>query len=304
MKHPPKSVLALDVGSWTLLWVEATCSNHHIVWGKSGAITLELGQLLVEPDSSSLILPRVLYAIQTLGRQFTGKMDAMMGVLTGALRELPGVSERLIAAGKSVGMMLRVVTSEEEGQLAWLGAADLFPQHTGAVLDLGGHTAQLVSGRQGNITVQESLPIGCQTTTWQFFHHNPPAQNEISHLYTYVNTMLSKSGWHLEDDEPLAIAGGTATAWASLVAGADTYRPDLIHGLVLSRAEGEKLIQHLSSLPTQEISNMLKSDPGRASVFLAGFTAIVAVMRHLRRDNAIHTARSVRHGLACKALGI
>jgi exopolyphosphatase / guanosine-5'-triphosphate,3'-diphosphate pyrophosphatase len=304
MKHPPNSVLALDIGSRTLLWVEAARQDNHIVWGESGSITLELGRLLAEPQLAATILPPTLDAIQTLGRSFTGKVDSMVGMLTGALRELPDIAGKLTTVGQENGMELRVITAEEEGELAWLGGADLFPNAIGALLDLGGHTAQLVTGGQGKITVLGSLPIGCQTLTYQFFHHDPPAQNEIAQLQAYLDNMLSKSGWHVNDDEPLAIAGGTAAAWASLTAGAATYRPDLIHGLTLTLADGEKLISRLSALSQQQIATFLKSDPGRAGVFLAGLIATVAVLRHLQRDNTIHTARSVRHGLAHKSLGI
>ena len=300
----PNSVLALDIGSRTLLWVEASRRDNHIVWGDSGAITLELGRLLAEPDTGDTIIPPALEAIQTLGRSFAGNVDAMVGVLTGALRDLPDIAEKLIAAGKSVGMELRVITAQEEGELAWLGAADLFPNTTGAVLDLGGHSAQLVSGRQGRSTLLGSLPIGCQTMTWQFFHHDLPNQCEIACLNTHLDEILTASGWKLSANEPLAIAGGTAAAWASLVAGAATYHPDLIHSLTLTLADGEKLISRLSQLPQKKIAALLKSDPARAGVFLAGLITTVAVLRHLRREGAIHTARSVRHGLACKSLGI
>jgi exopolyphosphatase/guanosine-5'-triphosphate,3'-diphosphate pyrophosphatase len=304
VKQPPNAVLALDIGSRTLLWVEASRRDNYIVWGEAGAIMLELGRLLAEPDAGDTIIHPALEAIQTLGRSFSGKVDKMVGVLTGALRELPGVAERLIIAGEQNGMKLRVIIAEEEGELAWLGAADLFPQNTGAVLDLGGHTAQLVTGRQGKITVLGSLPIGCQTLTWKCLHNDPPAQSEIAQLNAYLAKQLAISGWHLNDSEPLAIAGGTAAAWASLTAGAATYRPDLIHGLPLSRAAGEKLISRLSELPQRNIAELLKSDTARAGVFLAGLIATVAVLSHLQRDEAIHTAHSVRHGLARKTLGI
>ena len=304
MKHPPNTVLALDLGSRTLLWVEASRKDDQIVWGDSDAVTLELGRLLAEPAAGDKIFPPALAAITTLGRDFSGKVDTIVGVFTGALRELPDVVEKLIAAGQAAGMELRVITAEEEGGLAWLGAADLFPNSTGAVLDLGGHSAQLVIGRQGKITVLGSLPIGCQTLTYRFFHHDPPARSEITRLQTYLDEMLVGSGWQLGADQPLAIAGGTAAAWASLVAGAATYRPNLIHDLALTRAHGEKLISSMSGLTQATVAALLKSDPTRAGVFLAGLIAIVAVLRHLRREQAIHTTRSVRHGLASKTLGI
>jgi exopolyphosphatase/guanosine-5'-triphosphate,3'-diphosphate pyrophosphatase len=304
VKSNSDSVLALDVGSRTLLWVEARRRGNEIVWGESGATTLELGRLLTEPDAGDMIILPALDAIKTLGQQFIGKVDATAGVLTGALRELPDVAEQLIAAGGSVGIELRVITAEEEGRLAWLGAADLFLNATGAVLDLGGHTAQLVVGEHGNAKLLGSLPIGCQTLTRQFFRHDPPTPNEIAQLHTYLDTMLGESVWTLDATMPLAIAGGTAAAWASLIASADNYRPDLIHGLVLGRMEGEELIGRLSSLPQNEIASLLKSDPRRAGVFLAGMIATVAVMKHIGRDKAAHTAHSVRHGLAKITLGI
>jgi exopolyphosphatase/guanosine-5'-triphosphate,3'-diphosphate pyrophosphatase len=302
MKRPLNSALVLDIGSRTLLWVEATRQGDHIAWGESGAVTLELGRLLSEPDAIANILPSKLDDIKTLRRQFAGKVDVMAGVLTGALRELPDISIQLIAMAQSVGIGLRVVTAEEEGRLAWLGAADLFPDSNGAVLDLGGHSAQLVIGKHGDVKLLGSLPIGCQTLTWQFLKHDPPTQNEIAQLYTYLDKALDRSSWKLDATMPLAIAGGTAAAWASLTTGADSYRPDLIHGLALGRGQGEELIQRLSSLPQDEIATLLKSDPQRASVFLAGLIAIVAVMRHLGQESASHTAWSVRHGLAHRML--
>ncbi len=304
MKQPPNTVLALDVGSRTLLWVEASRQHNRIMWGESDAITLELGRLLNEPELSGKLEDKAIAEIINLSKKYLTRVEMMTGVLTGALRELPITGDKIVEAGRFAGMELRVITAEEEGELAWLGAADLFPKQTGAVLDLGGHSAQLVSGRLGQTTVLGSLPIGCQTMTWKCLHYNPPSPSEIAQLNAYLDNILTKSGWQLDADEPLAIAGGTAAAWASLVAGTATYRPDLIHGLTLTRADGEKLISQLSAFSHQQIAVLLKSDPARAGVFLAGLITIVAVLRYLHREQAIYTARSIRHGLAYRTLGI
>lgn len=260
----------------------------------SGMRTLGLGRLLEEPELAPSIILQTKEALADLSSR---DYQIKHGVMTGALRLLKKESRELGVYARDLGITLSVVSPEEEGQLAWLGASDSLSETGCAVLDIGGYSAQLIIGRNRKVNSVQSLPIGCQHLTQKFFPTLPPSTKEMAELGNWLHSFLREAGWSVPDDHPLILVGGTASACACLEKRVPFFEPTLINGVELTQESCERFIAELGSLTEDQTREWLPFDSERAPVFLAGCVSLLAVMKAVKKSKAKFSARSVRHGL-------
>ncbi|HJU47440.1 MAG TPA: hypothetical protein VJ689_04860, partial [Gaiellaceae bacterium] len=92
------------------------------------------------------------------------------------------------------GAEVRVLSAEEEGRLAFVGALACTPSPAGrtVVCDVGGGSAQIAHGARGAPTVAvRSIDIGSLRVTRRFFHTTPPKARELHAAQAAVRQELA-----------------------------------------------------------------------------------------------------------------
>jgi exopolyphosphatase/guanosine-5'-triphosphate,3'-diphosphate pyrophosphatase len=171
---------------------------------------------------------------------------------------------------------VRVLTAEEEGTLAWLGAvaaAGPLPE-TVAVCDVGGGSAQLAVGTtDGGPSWVRSVDIGSLRLTERFFRHDPPTVGEVEAASAEVERAFA------DVTPPLPRAalatGGTARALRRVV-GSELAEDELAHA-------SRKLIKRSS----EEIAREFGVDRARARTLTAGAIVLSEAQRRLAAPLAV-----------------
>jgi exopolyphosphatase/guanosine-5'-triphosphate,3'-diphosphate pyrophosphatase len=184
----------------------------------------------------------------------------------------------------------RVLTAEEEAELAWRGAveaADELPA-TVAVCDVGGGSAQIAVGSlaRGPSWVR-SVDIGSLRLTQRAFREDPPAPGDIAR----ATRAIAEAFDDVAPPRPSAAlaVGGTARALRR-VAGEPLGADDLAEA-----------IDELSLLPSRQIAKTYKLDRQRARTITAGALILGEIQRRL--DLALEIGRGgLREGAALQLL--
>lgn len=208
-------------------------------------------------------------------------------VATSALRDAADGPNFLEAAEGDFHLPYRVLSGGEEAALAFRGGtAELAAASPVLLVDIGGGGVELAVGSPGlPPAFVRSLDIGVVRLTERFLSTDPPTPRELEDLTAFVAAAVAEvAAQAVAGGAPAAVrsAVGVAGTFTTLVAhklGLRTYRPELVHGHVLSVADLEAAIQIFRRLTNAERGRLPGVQRGREDVILAGVVIAREVCR-------------------------
>ena len=220
-------------------------------------------------------------------------------VASASLRKAFNVKNILRRIHQELGLEIHLLTMEEEGHLAWLGAScgiDI-PEGSVAVVDLGGMSVEAVCGTPDRMLQQQSFRLGYIHLTERFFgnpvHYQLP---QVSKLNTYVDSQLRSLEW-AERPRVLIAVGAVAMAIASMELGLMQHNPAQIHGLRLSRGMLRKWNDRILEKSPQKRRDLCPAYPNKANYLLAASTVLEAICTYSMRDSLLISGGGLRLGV-------
>jgi len=223
-------------------------------------------------------------------------------VATQAVREATDGHEFVARATEVLGTPLEVLSGEEEGRLAFVGATSEADEADGPflVLDIGGGSTELSVGTttcEGSM----SIPLGSVRITEQQLASDPPAPEELSNAFALVDAYLDdvlREMPAVRDAGTLLGTGGTITTVAAVEIGLAVYDRDVIHRFVLTRAAAEDVFR---TLATERLTDRVHN-PGlpsdRADIIVGGCCVLLAIMRRLDFKECVVCETDLLDGIA------
>lgn len=235
-------------------------------------------------------------------------VETWRAVATAAAREAENGGEFQAAAAAVLGRPLEVLSPAEEGQLAFRGAAGAAPAGaTAVVVDVGGGSSELISGRDGVVRHLVSLPMGCVRLTESFLRHDPPEAAEVAAARRRAEELVAgavaaEPGFR-EAEVVIGVAG-TVSALATLAAGLRHYDRDRVDGQHLTAEAIEEWLGRLGGISAAERVARFGLEPGRADVLVGGAIAVSAVLKGLGAGELIVSESDILDGVAASVQGV
>jgi exopolyphosphatase/guanosine-5'-triphosphate,3'-diphosphate pyrophosphatase len=226
------------------------------------------------------------------------KCEKVFVTATNAFRIASNKDEIISEIREKFGFDVQVITGEEEGKYAYLGAvSNYYEEMNTLVIDIGGGSTELISGYGKEILYDKSYPIGVVSGNEKFFLSNPPAEEETLHfnekLSEVFNNLKAKIG---NPERSIAIAG-TPTTLACIKQGLKEYNEEAIEGSSLTIRDLTDLIGELSQLTSEEIKNKYdKVVTGREDVLLAGTIILKHILQSLNLVEVKVSTKGIRYG--------
>jgi exopolyphosphatase/guanosine-5'-triphosphate,3'-diphosphate pyrophosphatase len=186
--------------------------------------------------------------------------EAIRTVATAAIRESDNRDEVAAEIARVAGVDVEVLSDEEEGRLAFIGATKTLGHPVEgdiAVVDVGGGSSEIVSGTvAGGVSSVRSFKIGSGSLAEEHLVNDPPSASEIRALRDAI-------GDFFEDvdvpppDQAVAV-GGSATSLRKLV------------GAALEYETLERAVRVLSSDPISDVAKKFELDARRVHILPAG----------------------------------
>lgn len=194
----------------------------------------------------------------------------------------------LVAAG---GAPVRVLSADEEGELAFAGAVSAagLPPGSVAVVDVGGGSTEVVVGTtEGGPAWSKSLDIGAVRLTARFLADDPPGKRVLAAAKDEVERHLD--GFAPPLPQTALAAGGTARALRKLV------------GRELDADAFDAALRILGKRPAAKTAKLFGLHERRARTLAAG--AIILAALHERLGVPLQVSRAgLREGAALALLG-
>jgi len=186
--------------------------------------------------------------------------EAIRVVATAAIREAKNTSEVIAEISRVSGLPVDVLSEQEEGRLAFLGATKGLGHPVDgelAVVDVGGGSSEIIFGSvDGGVREVLSFKIGSGALADDFLANDPPSAAEIRSLRDHISEFFE--GADVDQPDQAVAVGGSATSLRTLV------------GAVLEYETLERAVRVLAGDPIIEVAKKFELDPRRVRILPAG----------------------------------
>ncbi|HEX2070259.1 MAG TPA: Ppx/GppA phosphatase family protein [Thermoleophilaceae bacterium] len=234
-----------------------------------------------------------------------------IAVATSAMRETENGPDLAARVREELGFDIRTIGGDEEARLTFLGAtASRRPQDASTngagteqaagparetlVIDIGGGSTELVSGRPGATpTFHVSTRLGSVRQTERHVAHDPPRHDELEALAAEAGQIIAAAvpaDVRNRIADVIAVAG-TPTSLAAIDQELDPYDPERVDGYRLELATAERILAELALLPLDQRRSVTGLHPDRAPTIVAGVVILVEALR-LLGVNAVEVSES------------
>ena len=225
------------------------------------------------------------------------RTDHIVATATSAVRDAANGRQFVERVQRELGLELRILDGEREAYYGVIGALNDAAVVDGAVVDIGGGSAQVSQVADRHYVQGWSAPLGALALTERFIRHDPPTAGELSAVRGEIDRHLDKVKWLPGLKGQLVGLGGTIRNLARIEAQRRSYPLPTLHGFELTRASVVETIELLSTVPLGKRLKVpgLRSD--RADIILPGAMVIHAVLERMGVPALTVSVNGLREGL-------
>jgi exopolyphosphatase/guanosine-5'-triphosphate,3'-diphosphate pyrophosphatase len=229
---------------------------------------------------------------------------AIAAVGTAGLRIAPNSADFVDAVQARCGVSVEIISGDEEGRLAYLGAIAGIGQAQGSqvVFDTGGGSSQFTFGRGDQVDERFSVNVGAVRYTERYRLDEVVSEDTLTEVLAAMSADLIRLDGRPSPDTLVAM-GGALTNLAAVRHGLAEYDPDVVQGTVLDRSEIDRQIELYRTRDVAQRRTIVGLQPQRADIILAGACIVRTVLGKLGNASLTVSDRGLRHGVLMDRFG-
>jgi exopolyphosphatase/guanosine-5'-triphosphate,3'-diphosphate pyrophosphatase len=217
--------------------------------------------------------------------------EAFRAVATAAVRDSKNGSALVKAIEAKTGIPVEIISEEEEGRLAFLGATKALGhpvEGSVAVVDVGGGSTEIILGSiESGVEKVLSWPIGSGNIAEEIIESDPPSASEIRKIRDRVEDEFK--GVEIEQPDQVVAVGGSATSLRRIV------------GVVLEYETLERGIRVLCGDTSADVARQFELDPVRVKILPTGVLVLEKISELLGQPLQIGKG-GIREGIVLDML--
>ena len=254
---------------------------------------------------SPAALDRTVAAIQGMVEEAQQHdVQAIAAVGTAGLRIASNGADVVAAIAARTGVRIEVISGEDEGRLAYLGARSGLGAFEGSlvVFDTGGGSSQFTFGSGSRVDERFSVEVGAVKYTERFHLDQVVSPETLLDAIAAIAADLARLDGRPSPDQLVAM-GGVVTNITAVKHRLARYDPTVVQGTVLDRAEIDRQIELYRSQDAASRRTIVGLQPKREEVILAGACIVRTVMEKLGKETLTVSDRGLRHGVLAERFG-
>ena len=229
----------------------------------------------------------------------TLQIDAVRVFATASLRNISNTQQALSVILAATGYGVEVISGEEEALLGYTGAMQELHMTSGAFLDIGGASTEIVTFDNGAPTDFASFPIGSLRLYRRCVKKILPGDGSLKRLRQTISGTLDVPEGSLAPRALVVGVGGTARAALKLSQHYYKSSEDC-HSITSEQLDG--LCDFLCSEKKDAIDLILRLEPERIHTLIPG----VLILRHafhlFHAQQLVISKYGVREGYLCQKI--
>lgn len=310
LSHPARSrrLATIDLGSNTVryLCVDLDASGGWQVVDQAQRVT-RLGEgMAASGRLAAAPMARTAVAVAEYAERARrlGAGDVRV-VATSACREAVNGSEFAAGVERATGLVVRIVSGEDEARLTVRGVLHGLRGLAEPVLvfDVGGGSTEFISWRGGGVVTAISLRLGVVPLTERYEFPGPVEWRRYRDMSKEIRDQLGRELRPSLTDAAIGTLVGTAgtvTTLAALDLALDDYDAGRVQGHRLTRAAIEAQLRRLGALSVEGRAALPCLEPGRADLIVPGIAIVTATMDYLGVSDLVVSDWSLREGIVAE----
>jgi exopolyphosphatase/guanosine-5'-triphosphate,3'-diphosphate pyrophosphatase len=246
-------------------------------------------------DRVAVAVRRTMEAARKLG------VHQLCVLTTSAVRDAANRDAVLDRLEAEAGVRPQFISGADEGRLTYLAVRHWYgwPADRQLVLDIGGGSMEIVSGRDTEPELSLSLPLGAGRLTRAFLPDDPPTQEQLAALRRHVQATLREAAGGLPWQGVPERVVGTSKTFKQLarLCSSPAQREGVPVRRYVTAAGLEALIPKLARLRAQKRAELEGVSRPRSRQILAGAVVARAAMTALGVDSAEVCPWALREGI-------
>jgi exopolyphosphatase/guanosine-5'-triphosphate,3'-diphosphate pyrophosphatase len=234
-----------------------------------------------------------------------GQVVAIAAVGTAGLRFAANRAAFVDAVLARSGILIEVISAEEEGRLAYLSATSSLPIGPGplVVFDSGGGSSQFTFGHGLHVEERFSVNVGAARFAETYGLNGIVSTDMLDTAFEAIDADLDRLNGRTSPDAVIAM-GGTVTNLAAVKHELVQYDSGAVNGTVLDGAEIDRQIELYRTLDIDARRQIVGLQPQRAEVILAGACIVRTILAKLGSDSVTVSDRGLRHRLLAERFAL
>lgn len=254
-------------------------------------------------DTAQLRVLSVLNEYRDLIRgKYTGLEKSTIVTATSAVRDASNRNRFIQRVEDETGWQVQLLTGKQEAKITFMGALSVLgkteKEGNISVLDIGGGSTEIASGKNNKLGSFVSLNMGSVRFTERFLTSDPPTEEQVTSAVEEVEKMLIQWNKSPEKIERLVGVAGTVTSIAGIHQKLERFDAKKINGHRLPLSFVEQMIDEAGGMPSNQIERkypvFLK---GRGDVIAGGLIILSKFMKHCRCEEITVSTGGIRHGM-------
>ena len=233
-------------------------------------------------------------------------VEDLRGFVTSAVREAPNGTDVLAHVADATGVVLDVLTGEEEARLTFLAVRRWFGWSAGRLLvaDIGGGSLELALGLDEDPDVAVSMPLGAGRVTRTHLPGDPPDPQDVREARRAVRAAIAAELRPLTKAGAADLAVGTSKTMRSLarICGAAPSSEGMYARRLLPRETLTEKLPDLAAMTAADRADLPGVSKARARQMLAGAIVAEATMDLLGLDHLEICPWALREGILLRHL--
>lgn len=230
--------------------------------------------------------------------------DRVRITATSAVRDAADRERFFSGVRDRTGVEAEVISGDEEGRTAFLGATELVSAEAPyVVLDIGGGSTELIRGTR-EPEAMTSRQLGCVRLRERALPTDPPPAEEVARARELVAVELDAVETVVDPASAATLVGvaGTITTIGALYLDLPAYLPERIHGVRVPADAAHAITERLLAMPAAARAELPAMAPGREDVIHAGALILDEVVARFGFPDVLVSESDILDGLALELL--
>ena len=229
----------------------------------------------------------------------TLKIENICVFATASLRNITNTEQALAVIYAATGYPVEVISGEEEALFGYTGAMQELHLSSGAFLDVGGASSEIVTFDDGTPVNYASFPIGSLSLYRRCVKKILPGEGSLKRLHKSISEALDQSGSAPEARPLIVGVGGTARATLKL---AKSFFPCSDGCRSITAEQLDTLCAFLCSGKKEASDLILRLEPERIHTLVPGILILQHTFHRFQAQQLIVSKYGVREGYLCQKI--
>lgn len=219
---------------------------------------------------------------------------------TASLRNVVNTDETVAKIFKATGFNVDVITGEEEAMLGYAGILQELSVSSGAFIDIGGASTEIVLFEKGRILLSKSYRMGSLKLYKDCVKHILPGKHSFKRIKHAIKHEIDKQPLETSGKySKLICTGGTARSVLKFARYLEIVDPG---NNTMTSEDLKKVGDFLTGDKRSAANAILKIDPERIHTIIPGYMILRYISRKLKTKKLTISSYGVREGYLCQKI--